>query len=206
MYRGKISKKIVEQFVFRLFWILTRKYFCRKVFARVVKNTFDLSSGTLTEQHFRMKSWKLEDFRINFGVFGTMAENLFQCWQNSNGCPREHFMRNFFQKRKIRFFSDSVRLFTCSEIFRQSCETRNLCIRGSFWGKTVFEINIIFHTFFGLWSKERLVGKRLFYRVVTTAIGEFQRQFLRKSIFLKKSFVCSSVLEFEHFFLSIDKK
>ena len=65
--------------------------------------------STFPEEHLRSKiserrSWKLKDFWIIFEVLGTMAENLFQAWQNSNRCPREQFMEIFFQKRKIRYF------------------------------------------------------------------------------------------------------
>ena len=96
---------------------------------------------------------------------------------------------NFFSKEKNSlFFSDSEPMFTSSEIFCQSCETRNLCIRGNFWGKTIFEIYIIFHTFFGLWSKKRLVGKRFFPRVVTTAIRASRDFFWEKVLFFKKKF------------------
>ena len=133
-------------------------------------------------------------------------EKLFQGWQNSNRFPLEQFMKTFFQKRKIRsFFSDFEPMFTSSEIFCQSCKTRNLSIRVSFWGKTIFEINIIFHTFFGLWSKKRLVGKRIFSRIVTTAIRASRHIFWEEDFFIK-SFACSSVLEFEQFFLYTDKK
>ena len=114
---------------------------------------------------------------------------------------------NFFSKEKNSlFFSDSEPMFTSSEIFCQRCETRKLCIRGSFWGKTIFEIYIVFHTLFGLWSKKRLVGKRFFSRVVTTAIRASRDFFWEKVLFFKKSFVCSSVLEFEQFCLYTDKK
>ena len=77
-------------------------------------------------------------------------------------------------------------MFTSSEKLRQSCETRNLCIRGSFWGKTIFEIYIIFHTFFGLWSKKRLVGKKIFSQVVTNAIRTSRGISWEKVLFFKK--------------------
>ena len=68
-------------------------------------------------------------------------------------------------------------------------------------------IYIIFYTFFGLWSKKRLVGKKIFSRVVTTAIRASRGILWEKVLFFKKkSFVCSSVLEFEQFFLYTDKK
>ena len=93
----------------------------------------------------------------------------------------------FFKREKFAIFSDSERMFTSSENFRQSCETRNLCFRGRFWGKAIFEIYIIFHTFFGLWSKKRLVGKKIFSQVVTTAIRTSRGIFWEKVIFFKKN-------------------
>ena len=114
-----------------------------------------------------------------------MAENIFQGWQSSNRCPREQFT-NFFSKReKFATFSDSERMFTSSENFCQSCGTRNLCIGGSFWGKTFFEIYKISHTFFGLWSKKRLVGKKFSSQVLTTAMRASWDFFREKVIFLK---------------------
>ena len=105
---------------------------------------------------------------------------------------------NFFPKEKNSlFFSDFEPMFTSSEIFRQSCETRNLCIRGSFWGKTIFEIYIIFHTFFGLWSKKRLVGKKIFFPGCHNCNPHVQRHFLRKSNFFKKKVL------FVHLFWSL---
>ena len=171
--------------VFRLFRILTRKtcVFAGKFFGRVVKKIFDVSNGTFIEQIFRIEISKTRGLSKNFEIVGTMMEKRFQVWQNSNRCPREQFMKTFFSQEKSSLFSDSEPMFTSSEIFCQSCETRNLCIRGSFWGKTIFEIYIIFHTFFGLWSKKRLVGKRFFSRVVTTAIRASRDFFWEKVLF-----------------------
>ena len=208
MYGGKNVKKSCWTIGFWSFLDFEKKNLCfrRKVFGRVVKNTL-----TCPMEHFQInisewKSWKLEDFRIIFEVFGTMAENLFQGWQNSKRCPREQFMKNFFKRENFALFSDCEGMFTSSEYFCQSCETRNLCIGGSLWGKTFFEIYIIFHTFFGLWSIKRLVGKKIFLPGRHNCNPRVQRHFLRKSTFFKKSFIRSSVLEFEEFFLSIDKK
>ena len=100
---------------------------------------------------------------------------------------RGNSLWKFFSKEKNSlFFSDCERMFTSSKKFCQSCENRNLCIGGSFWGKTFFEIYIIFHTFFGLWSIKRLVGKKIFSRVVTTAIRASRDIFLEKVLFSKK--------------------
>ena len=103
----------------------------------------------------------------------------------------------FSKERHSLFFPILSNFFPSSEKFRQSCETRNLCIRGSFGGKTIFEIYIIFHTFFGLWSKKRLVGKKIFSQVVTTAIRTSRGIFWEKVIFFRKKFL------FVHLFWSL---
>ena len=99
-------KKTVEHLVFRLFWILTRKkcVFAGKFLAGLSKIPSTCLVEHLQSKISECKSWKLEDFRIIFEVLGTMAGNLFQGWQNSNRCPREQFMKFFFQKRKFRYF------------------------------------------------------------------------------------------------------
>ena len=75
--------------------------------------------------------------------------------------------------------------------------------KNNFWNIYIY---IIIHTFFGLWSKKRLVGKKFFFPGCHNCNPRVQRHFLRKSSFFKKSFVCSSVLVFEQLFLSTDKK
>ena len=159
-------KKTVEHLVFRLFWILTRKkcVFAGKFLAGLSKILSTCLVEQLQSEISECKSWKLEYFWIIFEVFGTMAEHLFQGWQNSNRCPREQFMKFSFQKRIVRYFFRFWANVYFQRKFRQSCETRNLCIRGSFWGKTIFEKYITFHTFFGLWFKKRLVGRKFFPR------------------------------------------
>ena len=75
-----------------------------------------------------------------------------------------------------------------------------------FSGKNIFWNVYNLSHFSGLWSKKRLVGKKIFSRFVTTAIRASRYIIWEKVIFLKKSVICPSVLEFEQFFLSIDKK
>ena len=172
--------------VFRLFWILTRKtcVFAGKFLAGLSKKLWTCPVEHLQSKFSEWKSWKLEGFRKNFWKFRSNRGKVFHTWQNSNRCPREQFMKNFFFKReKFALFSNSVRIFTSSEKFCQSCETRNLCIHGNFWGKTIFEISIFFHTFFGLWSKKRLVGKKIFFPDCHNCNPRVQRHFLRKSTF-----------------------
>ena len=208
MYRGITSKKLLNNwfFVFFGFWqekpVFLQESFwqgCQKYFGLVQWNTYRST----------LPNGSLENSRT-FGYFlkfsGQWRKNFFQVWQNSNSCPREQFMKFFFQKRIIRYFFRFWANVYFQRKIRQSCETRNLCIRGSFWGNTIFELYIIFHTFFGLWSKKRLVGKNIFSQVVTTAIRASRGIFSEKVLFLNKSFVCSSVLVFEQLFLSIDEK
>ena len=181
-------KKTVEHLVFRLFWILTRKkcVFAGKFLAGLSKIPSTCLVEHLQRKISECKSWKLEDFRIIFEVLGTMAENLFQGWQNSNRCPREHFMKFFFQKRNFRYFFR----FWANVYFQRklSLELRNpqSMFPWKFLGITIFEKYIISHTFFGLWSKKRLVGKKIFFQVVTTAIRTFRGIFWEKVIFFKK--------------------
>ena len=125
--------------VFHLFWTSTRKrcIFTGKILAGLPKLLSSCAEEHLQSNISERKSWKFEHFRIIFDVFGTMAEIFFQGWQNTNRCPRELFMKTFFQKRDIRYFFPILSdFFTSSKNFRKICKTRNLGIRGSFWGKT----------------------------------------------------------------------
>ena len=117
------------------------------------------------------------------------------------------FYEKVFQKRKIRsFFPIVSECLLPAKFFARVAKPAIYVSVEVFWGKTIFEIYIIFHTFFGLWSIKRLVGKKIFSRVVTTAIRASRDFFWEKVLFFKKSFVCSSVLEFEQLCLYTDKK
>ena len=150
MYRRKTSlKKDLEHLVFRHFQTSTRK-------TCIVNGKFFPGLSNLLskcpEEHLQSnvserKSCKLMDFWINFVNFGTTAENIFQGWQNSNRCPGEQFMENIFSDEKNSLFFPILSDFLIfGEKLCQICENRNLRIRGSFWGKTFFEIYITFHT------------------------------------------------------------
>ena len=66
----------------------------------------------------------------------------------------------FSKERHSLFFPILSNFFLSSKNVRQIFETRNLGIRGSFWGrKNKFEIFQILPHFFEVWSKKRLVGK-----------------------------------------------
>ena len=195
--------------VFRLFWILTRKtcVFAVKFLAGLSKTLSTCPVEHLQSKFFEWKSWKLGDFRKIFEAFGTRMEKLFQGWQNSNRCPREQFMKTFFQKRKIRSFFRFCAIVYFQQNFLPEFRKPQSMYPWEFLGKNTFwNIYIIFHTFFGLWSKKRLVGKKFFFPGCHNCNPRIQRHFLRKSSFFEKKFVCSSVLVFEQLILSTDKK
>ena len=175
--------------VFRLFWILTRKtcVFAVKFLAGLSKILSTCPVEHLQSKFFEWKSWKLGDFRKIFEAFGTRMEKLFQGWQNSNRCPREQFMKTFFQKRKIRSFFRFCAIVYFQQNFLPEFRKPQSMYPWEFLGKNTFwNIYIIFHTFFGLWSKKRLVGKKFFSRDVTTAIRASKDIFWEKVVFLKK--------------------
>ena len=104
---GKTSKNTHEKLVFRFSWTLTRKTcsFTGKFLAGLSKLLSTCPKEPLKSNISERKSWKLQNFRIIFEVFGTMAEKFYQGWQNSNRCPLEQYMKFIFQKRDIRYFS-----------------------------------------------------------------------------------------------------
>ena len=185
VYGGKNFKKNCRTIGFWSFLDFEKKNlgFCRKVFGRVAKNTLTCPVEHLQSKFSEWKSWKLEDFRKVFEVFGTRMEKLFQGWQNSNRCPREQFMKTFFPKRKIRSFFPILSQCLLPAKFFARVAKRAIFVSVEVFGEKQFEIYIIFHTFFGLWSKKRLDGKRFFSRVVTTAIRASRDFFLEKVLF-----------------------
>ena len=150
MYRGKTSKKILlNKRFFVFFWFLTRKtcIFTGIFLAGLSKLLPTCPEDQLQSNISERRSWNLEDFWIVFEIFGTTEQNIFQGWQNSNRCPGEQFMENNFSDEKNSLFFPILSDFlTFGDKLCQICENRNLRIRGSFWGKTFFEIYITFHT------------------------------------------------------------
>ena len=137
-----MSKKTLEQLVFRLFWTLTRKT-C--IFTGRFLSSLSKLLSTCPEKHLQSniserKSWKIQDFRIIFEVFGTMAENIFRVGETAKDVQGNSPKEKFFIKRKFLFFPILRAVLTSGEKLCQICENRNLRIRGSFWGKTFFEI------------------------------------------------------------------
>ena len=107
--RKNFKKLTFEQMVFRLFRTLTRKtcIFAGKIFTMLSKLL-----STYPEEHLQSnisegKSLNLEDFWINFENSGTTAENLFQGWQNSNGCPGNSLGKKLFKRENFAILPDS---------------------------------------------------------------------------------------------------
>ena len=92
--------------VFRLFWTLTRKtcIFTGKFLVGLSKLLFTCPEKHLRSNISETKSWKLGDFGIIFEIFGTMAENIFRVWQNSNRCPEGTYYWKTFSKEKTSLF------------------------------------------------------------------------------------------------------
>ena len=106
VYRGKNVKQYSWKIGFSFFSDFNKKScgFTGKFLAVLSKLLSTCLEEPLKSNIYGKKSWKLQDLRIIFEVYGTMAEKLFQGWRSTNRCPREHFTNFFFQKRDIRYF------------------------------------------------------------------------------------------------------
>ena len=178
-------KKTVEHLVFRLFWILTRKkcVFAGKFLAGLSKILSTCLVEHLQSKISECKSWKLEDFRIIFEVLGTMAENLFQGWQNSKDVRGNSLWSFFFQKRKIRYFFR----FWANVYFQRklSLELRNpqSMFPWKFLGKNNFWNIYNLSHFFRTLIQKTIIRKENFFPGCHNCNPHVQRHFLRKSIF-----------------------
>ena len=133
-------------------------------------------------------------------------EKLFQGWQNSNRCAREHFMKKFFKREKFALFFRLWANVYFQRNFLPELRNPQSVYRWKFLGKNIlWNIYNLSH-FFRTLIHKTLSGKENFFPGRHNCNPRVQRHFLRKSTFFKKSFIRSSVLEFEEFFLSIDKK
>ena len=114
------------------------------------------------------------------------------------------YEKNFLKNRKYHFF------FQLWAIFSLLAKTFARFAKPAIWvcveviGKNIFSNIYKLSHFFGLWSKKRLVGK--FFHGLSQLQSAPPEAFLIKSNFSKKSYNCSSVLEFEHFFCLLTKK
>ena len=209
MYRGITSKKPLNNwfFVFFGFWqekpVFLHESFwqgCQNYFRRVQWNTYRAKFSNESLENSRIFEYVLKfsaQWRKTFFGVGKTAIDV-----------RGKSLWNFFFKReKFAIFSDSERMFTSREKFCQSCETRNERLRGSFRGKNIFWNVYNLSHFFGLWSNKRLAGKKIFSRVVTTAIRASRYIIWEKVIFIqKKVLIVLLFWSLSIFFLSIDKK
>ena len=156
-----MSKKTLEQLVFRLRWTLTRKtcIFTERFFSRLSKLLSTCPEEHLQSTISERKSWKLQDFRIIFEVFGTMAEKFFSVGKTVKDVQGNSLKKKTFHKEKISLFFPNLSDFlTSGENLCQICETRNLIMRGTNWGKSFFSNIYNLPHLFGLWSKKRSVG------------------------------------------------
>ena len=84
-------------------------YFYTKVFGRVVKTTFYVSRGTLSEQTFWKEVLKTSGLSDNFWSFRDNGGKHFQGWRSSKRCPGEQPKEKVFLKREsfdfLRFWA-----------------------------------------------------------------------------------------------------
>ena len=109
------------------------------------------------------------------------------------------------QKRKLRYFIQFLAFFlNLAKSFARFAKPA-IYVSVEVFGEKIFEIYINFHTFFGLWSKKLLVGTN-FHGLSQLQSARPEAFFEEKSFSFKKSYICSSVLEFEQFFCRSTKK
>ena len=105
-----VKKKLLNKCFFVSFGLWQKNlYFYTNVFGRVVKTTFYVSRGTLSEQNFWKEVLKTSGLLDSFWNFRDKGGKIFQGLQNSKRCPGEQ-LKKVFIERKSRFFSDSERL------------------------------------------------------------------------------------------------
>ena len=183
VYGGKNVKKNCWTIGFWSFLDFEKKNlgFCRKVFGRVAKNTMTCPVEHLQSKFSEWKSWKLEDFRKIFEVFGTRMEKLFQDWQNSNRCPREQFMKTFFPREKFALFFR----FWANVYFQRNFlpELRNpqSMYPWKFLGKNNFWNIYNLSHFFRTLIQKTVSRKEIFFPGCHNCNSRVQRLFLRKS-------------------------
>ena len=211
--RKNVKKKLLNNWFFVFFGLSQEKpVFTRKTcvfsgtfFGRVVKTTIYVSRGTLSEHLFWKEVLKTSGLSDNFWSFRDNGGKIFQGWQNKKRCPGEQPKEKFFEKRIFRFFSNSEQF---SYLWRKTLpDLRNSqsTYTWKFLGKNIFWNLFNLPHLFGLWSKKRSVGKFI-HELSQLQSARPEAFFDLKNFFSKKSYICSSVLEFEQFFLSFDKK
>ena len=192
--------------VFRLFWTLTRKtcIFTGKFLAGLSKLLFTCPVKHLRSNISERKSWKLGDFWMIFEVSGTMAENVFQVWQNSNRCPAGTVYWKTVSKEKnsivFRFRATFYFERKKSARFAEPAIYVSVEAFGDFFLKFHKSFTLLWNFF------QKPISWEIIFRVVTTAMRVYRGIFWGKKRYLKQSYFCSSVLKFEQFFCLLTKK
>ena len=132
MYTGKTSKKFSWAIGFSSLFGLWQKNLCfyRKIFGNVVKTTFYVSRGKLTEQPFSKEVLKTAGLSDNFWSFQNNGGKFFQGWQNGKRYPGEQpkektfynvrgniLWKLFFKRETFAIFSDSGRFLLLVKTF-----------------------------------------------------------------------------------------
>ena len=165
--RKEVTKKVLKNWFFCLFWILTREacIFTGKFLAGLSKLLSTYPEEHLQSNISERKSRKFEDFRIFFKTFGWMAKNIFQGWKTSNRRPGEPFMGKLFSKeKKSLIFSFLCEFLLLAKKFSRFAKPAIYVLMEVFVEKHFlksFSIFSNFSHFFGVWSNKPLVGKYL---------------------------------------------
>ena len=140
--------------------------FYRKVFSRVVKTTFYVSRGTLTEQHFwkeACKNWGFLHIFRNFRENGEKhCSGLEKQQEKSRGTV---YGKTVFKREKIAFFPILSDFLLLAKKFGRFAKPAIYVSVEVFVEKHFlksFSIFSNFSHFFGVWSNRPLVGKFLF--------------------------------------------
>ena len=106
---------------------------------------------------------------------------------------REPFLeKKHFQKRKLRYFLQFWAIFLILAKSFAGFAKPAIYVSVEVFGENIFEIYIIFHTFFGLWSEKLLVG--------TNFHGLSQLQSSRPEAFFEEKFFLLIKVIFVHLF------
>ena len=87
-----------------------------------------------------------------------MAEKIFRVCKTVKDV-QVNSLKKFLQRENFAFFPILSDFLTSGAKLCQIFETRNLIMRGTNWGKSFFQIYIIFQTSLDFDPKKRLVGK-----------------------------------------------
>ena len=172
--------------IFRLFLDFDKKtcVFTGKFLAMLSKILSTWPEENLQSNISQRKSWKLQDFRIIFEVFGAMAEKFFRVGKTAKDVQGNSLWKKFFKNRKIRFFSIlSVFLLLAKSFARFAKPAIWLCVEVM---REKHCFNYIY-SFIILWTLiQKTLCRKVFSWVVTTAIRAFRGTFWLKVIFLGK--------------------